>query len=292
MHAARRVDDAVGLSLAELEEIARESGLDPGFVRQAAQEFDEPAHDLFSSSSGSTSTHVIIERWVPGRLTMDLWEDIVAELRHRFDSDLGSAMGMPGYGIGTTEQIGRTVEWRHTNLFGVSTRLMMRERGDGIMMRFNRRVGLGSEMTEGLAYGSILAFFAGLIGLAVASSLIIGLMVFFLALAAIAPLIMVADRRWRKKQQRQLNGLADRVARIAAEHTQAAQLAEPSGRDTAAMEGDSAHARTADLEDAQERQHGTGAPRDPRRLDLDAIDDEDSPDNPTLDARRGMNRMR
>src|SRR5690606_14378349 len=65
MHAARRVDNSVGLTLSELEQIAHESGLDPTFVRQAASEFDEPAHDLFSSSTGTTPTHVIIERWVP-----------------------------------------------------------------------------------------------------------------------------------------------------------------------------------------------------------------------------------
>ena len=43
-----------------------------------------------------------LERRVPGTLTPEAWEDVVAELRHRFDTDLGAMWGMPHYGASTT----------------------------------------------------------------------------------------------------------------------------------------------------------------------------------------------
>lgn len=114
--AARCAEHRPGLTIAELESIGTEAGLDPSLIRQAAAELDAPERPMLRKNSGLTSSHVFVERRLPGTLSPEHWEDVVAELRHQFESDLGRMMGMPQYGSGTTEQIGRTVEWKHTSL--------------------------------------------------------------------------------------------------------------------------------------------------------------------------------
>ncbi|NNF03122.1 MAG: hypothetical protein HKN17_01545, partial [Rhodothermales bacterium] len=149
-----------GLTLKELETIASEAGLNAGFLRQAADELDQPHRSLFESSSGTTATHVFAERWVPGRFTPDAWEDIVAELRHRFDTTAGMSMGMPHLGLSTTETIGRTAEWRHTTMWGVETRIMMRQSGDRVRVRLSRKLGWASPGIEAFVFSSIPAVIA------------------------------------------------------------------------------------------------------------------------------------
>lgn len=225
MQAARGKEDSPGLTLTELEHIAEEAGLDPGLVRRAASELDDPTHDHVDSSTGTTATHVYVERWIPGSLMPEAWEDIVVELRHRYDSDLGSMMGMPDYGIGKSEQIGRSAEWRHTSMAGISTRLMVRERGGGVRIRLNRRVGLASEMAEAFMYGTLFSFFIGLFSAGLAGSLSAGVIGLLLAMMVIVPVFLFADRKWRRKQHRDLENLADWVAELVASSQTAADTA-------------------------------------------------------------------
>lgn len=212
---ARRKDHAPGLTLSELETIATEAGLDPTLLRQAAAELEEPGPTLFDASTGTTATQIIEERWVPGPLTQDAWEEIVVELRQRFDTSTGASMGMPMYGVSTTEQIGRTVEWKHLSMSGVETRVMIRPRGNGVRIRASQRVGWGSPMAESFTYGGFLAAFtAGIIGMAT-TSVAIGIAAFLGLALALVPLILVLDRAWRQKKHRQLDALADRLAELA-----------------------------------------------------------------------------
>lgn len=239
---SRRPEDRPGLTLGELQAIAAETGLDPALLRQAAAELDAPSRPLLDASTGTSNTHVFIERSAPGPLTSDAWEDIVAELRHRFDTDLGRMMGTPGMGTSSTEQIGRTVEWRHTSLAGVETRVMIRTRDEGLRIRLSQRVGWGSPLAEASTYGALLAFFVAFTVGAVASSGWAGLAAFVLALCATIPLITYADRAWRAKKHRELNALADRVVALA-QPTGAAPLAAPlpdAARTTAPAERDAA----------------------------------------------------
>ncbi|MGI9175712.1 MAG: hypothetical protein ACR2GR_10390 [Rhodothermales bacterium] len=214
--AARRTERSPGLTLAELEAVAAETGLDPALLRQAAEELDEPGRPLLDRRAGTTATHVSVERHVPGALTPEAWEDVVAELRHRFDTDLGKMWGMPQYGVSATEQIGRTMEWKHTSLSGIETRVLIRPRGEQLHLRASQRVGWGSPVAEASTYGLTLAGLAALIAGAVVGSGGIALAVLFLSLFATVPLILYADRAWRRKKHRELDGLADDLAALAA----------------------------------------------------------------------------
>lgn len=208
-----------GLTLAELERIAAEAGLDPAAVRAAAAELDAPGRPLTGRRSGATATHVYTERWVPGPLREEAWEETVAELRHRFDSDLGDLVGMHGYGTSTTEQIGRAVEWRHTSLSGVETRVLVQPRGEHLCVRGSRRVGLGSPPGEAAVLGLLSAAAVALFALPVAARLDafwVGMAVTLLTLLAAVPLIHRLTVRWRRKKHAELESLLDDVATLLA----------------------------------------------------------------------------
>ena len=216
---ARERDHRPGLTLAELESVAADAGLDPQILRQAAAEVDHPRSDLLRRNSGMTAAHVFVERRVRGTLTPEHWEDVVAELRHHFESDLASMMGMGTYGAGTTEQIGRTLEWRHTSMSGIETKVMLRPRGDEIDVKLRQRVGWASPPAEGSSYALILSIIFGMFGGGVLDSALFGAALFVLVLLAAVPLIIYADGSWRKKKLRELEKVADRVTSIVATRT-------------------------------------------------------------------------
>lgn len=199
------------LSFEELEEIAAEAGIDPANLRQAARELDSPGKVLLDKSSGTNATHNFVERTIPGPLSLDAWEDVVAELSHRFDTDLGAGMGTT-YGKSSTQQIGRSVEWRHTSMSGIETRVLVRPNDDHLRIRLSQRVGLGSTTTESIMYGSFASMVIGVIGGAIAQSGPIGLAVFFVSLLATIPLVNYADKKWRGKKHRELHELGDQIA--------------------------------------------------------------------------------
>lgn len=203
------------LSFSELEEIAAEAGIDPANLRQAAEELDSPGKVLLDKSSGTNATHIFVERTISGPLSLDAWEDVVAELSHRFDSDLGAGMGTT-HGKSSTQQIGRSVEWKHTSVSGIETRVLVRPNGDHLRIRLSQRVGLGSTTTESIMYGSITSMLIGAITGAIAQSGPIGLAVFFVSLLATVPLVNYADKKWRGKKHRELHVLGDQVASMLA----------------------------------------------------------------------------
>lgn len=214
--AGRRAEAGPGLTLSELEAVAAEAGLNPALLRQAADEMNAPQRRPLAPHVGTSATHIYVERQVPGPLTDDAWEDVVAELRHRYDTDLGAMMGRPGYGRSAVEQIGRTVEWKHTSMSGIETRVLIRPRGDRLHLRLSQRVGWGSSIAEAATYGAgmagLAAFFAGAIG----KSGLLAVGVLLAVLAAAIPSILYLDRAWRRKKHRELEALAEHIAALAA----------------------------------------------------------------------------
>ena len=210
------VHSGSGLTLAEMEEVAAEAGLDPMFLRQAALEMDGRKSNQLDLSSDTTSTHNLVDRFIPGHVTDEAWDDLVAELRHRFDTDAGQAMGMPGYGRSVTEKNGRIYEWRHTSMMGVETRALLRPRGEGFHLQMSQRVGWGSKEAESSLYGFIAAFIIGGVSGAFGNSALIGFLAFFFSFLASGALIYYLDGKWRKKKHRELNKLADRAVGLLA----------------------------------------------------------------------------
>lgn len=214
--ADRTADLRPGLTLKELEHVAADAGLDPRFVRQAAAEREGTQRPSLRRASERNATHIFSERHVAGALTDESWEDVVLELRHRFDTDLGaSMMGSSHYGQSTTESFGRSREWRHTSLSGIETRVMVRPREEVVDVRLSQRVGLSGPTTEATMYGGVVALLLGLVVGAWTGSTGLGLATFVLAWVAAFPVIRYLDLAWRAKKHTELDDLADTVARLA-----------------------------------------------------------------------------
>ncbi len=93
---------ASGTSLAELEEIAREAGLDPALVRRAATDLATASPGAAASRFLGAARRLHVERVVDGELSGDDLEALVDEVRRTF--------GEPGI----VSALGRTVTWTPT----------------------------------------------------------------------------------------------------------------------------------------------------------------------------------
>jgi hypothetical protein len=92
-------DSTTGLSLAELEQVAKEAGLDPALVRRAAADLDTRVTDQQPSMLVGAPTTLRLERTIDGEVPADEYEAIVAEIQRTLDA------------VGTGATLGRSLSW-------------------------------------------------------------------------------------------------------------------------------------------------------------------------------------
>lgn len=227
-NAAKQAEHQPGLTLTELEAIAAEAGLDPIHLRQAASEMFDASISLSSRNKSSNAIFNFVDQWIVGELTEDSWEEVESELRHRFESDLGQAMSAgTGYGVGKSRKIGRSKEWSHVSMSGIETKVIVQPRGESMHLKLSQRVGWGGPMAESMTYGFVASSLIGLIAGKIASSGLIGLLGVAVGMLVLVPLILYADRTWRKKKHKELEEVADKLVGILAAH-QPEKTPEPS----------------------------------------------------------------
>jgi hypothetical protein len=88
-----------GMSLAELEQVAREAGLDPALVRRAATDLDTRVTDQKPSRFIGAPTTLRLERTIEGEVPIDEYEPMVLEIQR----ELG--------GVGSGSTLGRSLQW-------------------------------------------------------------------------------------------------------------------------------------------------------------------------------------
>lgn len=88
-----------GLSLPELEQIAREAGLDPALVRRAATEIDTRHTTAGPSRFLGAPSILTLERTIDGEVPIEEYEPIVAEIRRVFND------------VGFVSMLGRSFAW-------------------------------------------------------------------------------------------------------------------------------------------------------------------------------------
>lgn len=94
---------ASGLSLADLEQIALEAGLDPEHVRLAAAEVDHSGHEGgFLTGLLGAPRQVRVHRIVNQEVPDDFFDDLLAEIQ------------TAGIGHGNASLVGRTLTWKMT----------------------------------------------------------------------------------------------------------------------------------------------------------------------------------
>ena len=82
------------LSLPEIEQIAREAGIDPTLVRRAALGLDNPLPTNRPSPWLGAPTRLVFEKVVDGEIPIEEFETIIAEVRRTFgDNGLPSIIG-------------------------------------------------------------------------------------------------------------------------------------------------------------------------------------------------------
>ena len=112
--------DSAGLTLAELEEIAAEAGIDPGLLRHAANELDilQPTPTMGSRLAGAPVA-IDIERVVEGELPRERLEELATTIH--------SATA----GQGIASAVGRTLTWSSTTGSSITERQVLVSVRDG-----------------------------------------------------------------------------------------------------------------------------------------------------------------
>ena len=198
-----------GLTLEEIERVGRDVGIDPRHLRAAAAEVAAGAAG--GGGLSQTNTHVVVERWLDGPLSLTAWEEMVGTLRERFGLNAGYGHS-PG---GVVSQVGNTYEWSHTSTVGVQTRVAVSARGERTRLRLSQLVGIARPEVEAPIWGAVLTLILGLLpALALFrgdTAMIIAVTTAAFVLLSVA--VFAGDRAWRAKKLRRLDALADEIGR-------------------------------------------------------------------------------
>jgi hypothetical protein len=204
-------DPANAMSLAEVEAIAKEAGIDPALVRRAASTLDQQTEKTRPSPFVGAPTRLVFERVVDGEISADAYEPIVNEIRRTFGDN-----GVPSV-------LGRTLAWTSTTAGG-----RRQSRGRQIDVSVMTRGGVTTIRVEEELRNTAGALFGGLVGGGgggtTGISIGIGMEVFHSAPAAAMIWLAVAGSFYglarylfgniSEKRERQLRDLTDRLQSI------------------------------------------------------------------------------
>ena len=213
--------DSGGLTLAELEDIAAEAGIDVGYLRTAAGELESlgpPSKEsmLQEVLAGAPFT-IRLEKRIPGQVQDSRLEELVPLIEMATD------------GHGQASAIGSTLTWSSATAGNTSSQQVLVQSGQGeTLVRIEDRVG----GLAGALYGGIVGGGSGVgigVGGAVAGTGVIGLPAFLIvAIPAgiigssymVARAIFTAQvRRRRARMEELMDQIAMRVERSVHERT-------------------------------------------------------------------------
>ena len=191
-----------GLTITELQHIAREVGLEPEAVAQAAARLDVPA--VTSRQPAKVTRHhfwlpIEIGRTVhlPHRLTDDEWAQLVADLRTTFDTR------------GKTLESDAVREWRGGDVHAVLTRT---DTGEQFQLRSFRRQGVVMLWTAVLSFNvAVVSFAFPLAGL---NDNVIFLQTATFAAAATVGIVAATAQRlkaWSRQGRQQIDSVITRL---------------------------------------------------------------------------------
>ncbi|MEO9884502.1 MAG: hypothetical protein ABJR05_10340 [Balneola sp.] len=189
-----------GLTMDELMEIGKDSGLDVDFIKTAAMEYE---NQRVTTHSGLNDTHIFEERLFNTELSeTKIWDHVISDLTHHFG----------GESFGTTEHSRDKKEWSHVSISGIQTIVSLSKNEHSAKLKFSQRVGLGSPLTEGIMYGGGFAFLIMMIVTAfsnISNPILIALSPGLWSLSSI--IVYQLDVAWRKKKLKGLKTLANKI---------------------------------------------------------------------------------
>src|SRR4029079_15528204 len=92
-------DPANAMSLAEVEAIAKEAGIEPALIRRAANTLDQRTETPRPSPWAGAPTRLVFERVVDGEISSDVYEELIDTVRRTVGDN-----GMPSV-------LGKTLAW-------------------------------------------------------------------------------------------------------------------------------------------------------------------------------------
>ena len=208
-------ESTTGMSLTELEQVAREAGLDPALVRRAAADVDTRVSDEKPSAFLGAPTNLVLERTIDGEIPPDEYETIVLEIQRELGgvgqaSTLGRSLVWTIQGVRGRRVSSRTVQLTVTPRNGRTTIRMEESLGQVAGGLFGGLMGGLGGGTSGIAMGIGMGVFhspavaAGLIGGMVSAS-------YLLARTIFARMVRTRGER----MQRLMSRLAEQVAATA-----------------------------------------------------------------------------
>ncbi len=197
-----------GLSLAELEEIALEAGIDPTHLRRAAAEVEAgaPASGISAAFLGTSPT-ISLERVIQGEIEEEVFEILVPEIQH-----VDTGQGVPSL-------FGRTLTWRSNTPSNTrALQLTVSSRDGETQIRIEEQLhGFAGGLFGGLVGGGGAGIGVG-VGVGVGVD-VLGSVLFSVAfpLGVIGGCYLIARSIFGatvRRRQRTLHGLMDRLTEI------------------------------------------------------------------------------
>lgn len=194
------------LSLKELEQVAREAGIDPRFVRRAAQDVTERAPAGRPVRFLGAPLVLVVEREVDGEAGHDDYEALVEEIRGTLND------------VGTVNTLGRSFAWRSANVQRLVS-VTITPRGGRTRIRVEERLtNLAGGLFGGLGGGLGMTGIAVSLGVGIGAFDLVGAA--FLAAAGCLygswALARVIYRGMAGSRARRLTDMADRLADLIA----------------------------------------------------------------------------
>jgi hypothetical protein len=196
------------MSLAEIEQIAKEAGIDPALIRRAAQSLDRPGESNRPSPWVGAPTKLVFERVVDGEISNDEHEALIDTVRRTIgDNGMPSVLGRTlswssSYQGGRRRNRGRRVDVTVVARGGVTTIRVEEELRDVAGALIGGLVGGGGGGTTGITVG---------IGMSQFHSAPIALMLWLGAATGFYLLARTIFGNISEKREKQLKGLADRL---------------------------------------------------------------------------------
>lgn len=153
------------LTLSEVEQIAREAGIDPKLIRQAAHGLDRPSETSRPSPWLGAPTRLVFERVVDGEIPVDEFEPLINEIRRTMgDNGVASVLGRTlawtsSYQGGRRHNNGRMVNINIVSRSGVTTIRVEEEMRNVAGALFGGLVGGGGGGTTGITVGLGMGYF-------------------------------------------------------------------------------------------------------------------------------------
>jgi hypothetical protein len=172
-------EPGTALSLSEVEQIAREAGIDPMLIRRAAVGLDQPPQTNRPSAWVGSPTRLVFERVVEGEVAIEEFEPLIAEIRRTFGENglpsvLGRTLAWSSSGRGLRRSSGRNLDVSVVTRGGVTTIRVEEELRNLAGALFGGLVGGGGGGTTGASIAIGMGVFhsapvAGLIWVSVAA---------------------------------------------------------------------------------------------------------------------------